>query len=229
MKKGFFLIVAIVAIVSAFLAVKFYSSKSQKSSSANNIQNLDLAKMNKFLRPVDKNDHIRGNIEAPVKIVEFSDLECPFCKALHPTLKRIVGEYNGKVAWVYRHFPLETHTKARKEAQAAECANKLGGHAAFWNYVDRVFEVTPSNDGLDLALLPQIAKDISLDIVKFNQCLENDTYNQKIAQDLSDAMTSGGRGTPFVVIVGQNKRYDFSGAQPYETVKNLVELALQSK
>ena len=225
-------IIILILILSVFFALVLLKNNRRKTALSNlqnsNDQSLDLTKINKFMRPVDKQDHIRENLDAPVKVVEFSDLECPFCKALHPTLKRIVDEYDGKVAWVYRHFPLEIHSKARKEANAAECANGLGGNEAFWKYIDRVFEVTPSNDGLDLVLLSKIADEIGLNASEFNQCLKNNTYNQKVSQDLADAMTSGGKGTPFVVIVGpKNRRYDFSGAQPYEAVKNLVELSLQ--
>ena len=124
----------------------------------------------KAVKPVNVKDHILGRADAQVKIVEFSDLECPFCKRVHPTLKRIMEEYgeSGKVAWIYRHFPLDTlHKKARKEAQATECANELGGNKAFWAYTDKLFEITPSNDRLDLSLLPKIAEDIGVDRAAF--------------------------------------------------------------
>ena len=54
---------------------------------------------------VNSNDHIRGNLEAEVKIVEFSDLECPFCKSFHSTMKQVMEGYGDKVAWIYRHYP----------------------------------------------------------------------------------------------------------------------------
>ena len=136
------------------------------------------------VKPVDSEDHILGNLDAPVKVIEFSDFECPFCKGFHQTMKRIMEEYqnDGKVAWIYRHFPLDPiHAKARKEAQASECANDLGGNEAFWSFADRLFEVTPSNDRLDLALLPQIAEEIGLDRAKFESCLEGDARGGKHA------------------------------------------------
>ena len=129
------------------------------SQGENGVQDQEIA-----IKPVTASDHIRGSLDAPVKIVEFSDLECPFCARFHPTLQQIFDEYEGQVAWVYRHFPLDTlHAKARKEAEATECAAELGGNDGFWAYLDRLFEVTPSNDRLDLALLPQIAEDVGLD------------------------------------------------------------------
>ena len=84
--------------------------------------------------PVTSEDHIRGDINAPVKIVEYSDTECPFCKRFHTTMQEVYNEYGktGKVAWVYRHFPLDQlHSKARKEAEATECAAELGGNDKF--------------------------------------------------------------------------------------------------
>ena len=73
------------------------------------------------MQPIAADDHIRGNRDAPVKIVEYSDTECPFCKAFHATLQKATQEYGDDVAWVYRHFPLDQlHSKARKEAAAFE-------------------------------------------------------------------------------------------------------------
>ncbi len=189
------------------------------------------------VKPVDGEDHILGSIDAPVKIVEFSDFECPFCKKFHLTMKRLMEEYgkDGRVAWVYRHFPLDSlHAKARKEAQASECANELGGNDAFWAYSDRLFEITPSNDRLDLALLPQIAQDIGLDRAKFEACLEGDArggkYADHIEADVRDATASGGTGTPYSVVIAANgETFPLNGAQPYAALKSIVEMALKEE
>lgn len=183
--------------------------------------------------PVTSADHIRGDANAPVKVVEYSDTECPFCKRFHTTMQQLVDEYgkNGKVAWVYRHFPLDQlHPKARKEAEATECAAELGGNDKFWSYLDRLMEITPANNGLDLAELPRIAAYVGLDTTKFNECLSSGRYAQKIEEHVQNAIATGGNGTPWSIIVGKNgKKYPLSGAQPYEAVKQLVELALQGK
>lgn len=181
------------------------------------------------IRPIDASDHIKGNPNAPIKIVEFSDLECPFCARFHPTMTRLIEEYDGQVAWVYRHFPLDSiHSKARKEAEASECAAELGGNTAFWAYVDRLFEVTPSNNNLDLNLLPEIAKYIGLSEADFQTCLDSGKYAEHIEADLQDAVTSGGRGTPYSVMVvnGGEQYVPINGALPYETVKLLVDQVL---
>ena len=185
------------------------------------------------MKPISKDDHIRGNPDAPVKIVEYSDPECPFCKRFHDTMKQVMDEYgkSGKVAWVYRQFPLtQLHSKATKEAEATECANELGGSDKFWAYIDRLFQVTPSNDGLDPAELPKIAEYVGLNVQKFNTCLLSGKYVSHIQSDTQNATATGGNGTPWSIIVATTgKKYPLSGAQPYASVKQLVELALQEK
>jgi protein-disulfide isomerase len=185
------------------------------------------------MKPVSNDDHIRGNPNAQVKIVEYSDTECPFCKRFHPTMLQVMDEYgkNGKVAWVYRHFPLDQlHSKARKEAEATECAAELGGNDKFWSYLDRLMEVTPANNGLDPSELPKIAEYVGLDTAKFNECLSSGRYAQKIEEHVQNAIATGGNGTPWSIVVGKNeKKYPLSGAQPYEAVKQLIDSALAGK
>ncbi len=187
----------------------------------------DLEAMN----AVTSDDHIRGDINAPVKIVEYSDTECPFCKRFHSTMQQVFDEYGkeGKVAWVYRHFPLDQlHPKARKEAEATECASELGGNDKFWAYLDRLMEVTPANNGLDPAELPKIATYVGLDATKFNECLSSGKYTQKIEEHVQNAAATGGNGTPWSIVVSKSgKKYPLSGAQPYESVKQLIEIALK--
>lgn len=189
------------------------------------------------IKPITDKDHMLGNPEAPVKVVEFADTECPFCKSFHPTMQKLIQEYgrSGQVAWVYRHFPLDQiHSKARKEAQALECANELGGNAKFWAYTDRLYEIAPSNNNLDLLLLPQIATEVGLDRTRFESCIAGDTrggkYAQHIEEDYQDAVASGGNGTPYSVVIAPNgQKFPISGAQPYSAVKQVVETALNLK
>jgi len=184
-----------------------------------------------FLRPVTPRDHLRGSPDAPVKIVEFGDTECPLCKRFHPTLQRIVAEYPGKVAWVFRHYPVdEIHPKARKEAEATECAAELGGNDKFWAYLDRLYEITPSNDRLDPAELPRIAAHVGLDQKSFAQCLASGRHAQRVAEDVADALAAGATGTPYTVVIAPNGRlFAILGAQPYATVKLVVDIALQQR
>lgn len=185
------------------------------------------------VREITSEDHIKGNPDAPIKIVEYSDFECPFCKSFHGTMNRIIDEYgeSGQVAWVYRQFPLEQlhPVKAVAESVASECAAELGGNDGFWKFADRFFELTPSNNRTDIeTVLPQIAKEIGLDETEFNECLNSGKYNDHIKSDIDNAVATGGRGTPWSILISPDgNKYPINGAQPYEAIKQLIEVSLK--
>ncbi len=172
------------------------------------------------VREVDeKTDHIRGNKNADVTIVEYSDFECPFCKNFHNTMNQIIKAYGDDVRWVYRHLPLDSlHSQARKEALASECAAEQG---KFWEFADIIFTQTTSNDGLDLSKLPDYAKQAGVaNVTKFNDCLNTSKYAGAIQEDEQDAQAAGAQGTPYSVIVGPDgETVVVSGAQPYAAVE----------
>ncbi len=187
------------------------------------------------VNPVTARDHIRGNPDAQVKIVEYSDFECPFCKRFHGTMSRVMDEYgkDGRVAWIYRQFPLDQlHPKnGRKVSLASECVNEIAGNNAFWNFADKFFKLTPSNDRTNLAVvLPQIYSDLGIDQVKVEKCIASGKYDKHIQDDIDNAIVSGGRGTPWsIVISSSGETFPLSGAQPYQSVKQLIEIALKAK
>lgn len=186
------------------------------------------------LASVNKDDHILGNPNAKIVIVEYSDLECPFCKAYQATLHQIIDKYgkNGDVAWVYRHFPLtELHSKASKEAEASECAAELGGSDKFFQYIDAVYAITPSNDGLDLAQLPVIAGQVGLDVNAFSACLNSGKYANKVAAARSEAIAAGGQGTPYTILVTSDgtKLPITQGAISFTQLSGLIDELLASK
>jgi len=160
--------------------------------------------------PLSDKDHIRGNKKiAKILIIEFSDLECPFCKSFHPILKQAMEKYPGQIVWVYRHYPLETlHSKARNEARATECVNKLSGNDTFWKYVDMIYENTPGNDGLDPNLLPVFAEKVGVDKVAFNKCMIDDQaeMDKIIDANLLDGKNSKLQGTPHSIIITKDQQ-----------------------
>ena len=91
------------------------------------------------LDPIVPTDHYFGNKNAEVVIVEYGDLECPYCAAVHPTIQQIITDYKGQVAWVYRDYPLSIHANAQVKAQAAECAALQGGDDVFFKYIDKIY------------------------------------------------------------------------------------------
>jgi protein-disulfide isomerase len=181
------------------------------------------------LDPVTAKDHILGNPKAKVTIIEYSDFECPFCKTFHETMAQVMNEYgeSGKVAWVYRHFPLSFHSKADKEAQASECVGKLGGNEKFWQYANKIFAVTPSNNGLDLSLLPKMAKEIDIDETAFTACLESSKMKAITDAGLASGAKAGVRGTPHSLILVDKKIVGtIEGAQPFVAVKAQIDALL---
>ncbi|MCE9549191.1 DsbA family protein [Candidatus Nomurabacteria bacterium] len=181
------------------------------------------------IQPVDKTEHILGNPNAKVMIVEYSDTECPYCKMFHATMHEVIKQREGKVAWVYRHYPItQLHQKAFREAEATECAWEQGGNDAFWKYVDEIYVRTQSNDTLDVKELPKIAEFVGLDVAAFNTCLESGKYTEKVQNHFDSGFEAGVRGTPRSVILKNGKVvYTINGAQYLETVLEQVDKALK--
>ncbi len=184
------------------------------------------------MRPVDDTDHILGNPKAELIIVEYSDTECPFCKQFHSTMRRIMDTYgkDGKVAWVYRHFPIDQlHSKARKEAEATECAADQGGNDKFWAFTNAVYEKTTSNNTLDPKQLPIIAKEVGLDVNAFNTCLSSGKFAAKVEAHYQDGLKAGARGTPYSLIITKKDgtKVPINGAQPYDSLKGTLDLLLK--
>lgn len=188
----------------------------------------------KDILTIKPEDHVLGSLDAKVKIFEYSDYECPFCKNFHLTMEQVVQEYgeNGDVAWIYRHFPIESlhPVKAMREAIASECVAKLAGKDAFWEFSKKFFEVTPSNNRTNLdTVLPQIVSELGINQGEFDLCLESGEFDNHINEDLRTAELTGGRGTPWSILVAPGgDMYPINGALPFESVKQLVDLALES-
>jgi protein-disulfide isomerase len=181
--------------------------------------------------PVSKKDHVRGDQNAKIALVEYSDFECPFCKVFHPTAQKILDSYPGKVMWVYRHFPLSFHVNAQKEAEASECANELGGNSAFWSYTDKIYERTTSNGtGFSLDKLVPLAKEVGLDETKFKECLDSGKHAKTVNEEMAGGQSGGVNGTPGNVIVNikTGEMQLIPGAVPFEQLKSVIDKFLKT-
>ena len=203
-------------------AIYFGAGSSNPTPIANNT---DTQAVDINLVSVTEKDHIIGDKNAELVIVEYSDTECPFCKTFHKTMKEVVQNYDGKVAWVYRHFPIaQLHSKASKEAEATECAAELGGNQGFWKYLDKIFETTNSNNSLDPNELPKIATAIGLDGNAFNACLSSSRYAELVKKSVEEAIKAGALGTPYSVIVTRDgQKILINGAEPLTMVKAKID------
>lgn len=168
---------------------------------------------------VSKDDHIRGDANAKVTMIEYSDFECPFCGRFVPTLDKILADYKGKVRLVYRYFPLRSiHPLAEKGAEAAECASQQG---KFWEMHDKLFELNVAGT-FTLDNIKKAATDLKLNTSKFNDCLDNGKTAAAVEADYQDGIAGGVAGTPGTFV---NSQY-VAGALPYEQVKAIIDSLL---
>lgn len=222
MKDKKFISIVLAVIVIAFVAILIANKSSKNTSNKAEVsQELNL-------RKISKEDLVKGNPSAKIIIYEYSDLECPFCKEYHKNLSAVVKEYPETVAWVYRHLPLEQlHSKAKTEAIAVECVSKLKGPKTAFEYLNKIFEVTPSNNGLDLEKLPALAKDLGVNEGEFKSCLEKKETIDKVEKDAKEAMALGAQGTPFTVIEFQGQKTSFSGSLTKKQLKTIIDALLK--
>lgn len=185
-------------------------------------------------RELKSEELLAGNLKNKVVVLEYSDLECPFCKKFHTeTMNNIYTKYSGKVSFAFRHFPLTFHKKAPKEAEATLCARELGGQVVYKNYITKIYETTNGNDTLDPALLPKFASELGLDINKWNSCMASSTYAGQVQLDLSDGLEVGVQGTPnaYVLIKQDSGEYRIltviNGARDEKYVSRVIDQALK--
>lgn len=161
-------------------------------------------------------DHIRGDKNAPITIIEYSDFQCSYCTRFHETMNQVMNNYDGKVRWVYRHYPISTHLYASKAAEASECAAAQG---KFWEYNDALFK---NQEDIENGIFNQLAKEIGLNSNSFEQCLDSGKYKEKVETDHREGKSLGVTGTPGNFINGKKLR----GAMPYEMLKDEIDQLL---
>lgn len=162
---------------------------------------------------------VRGNPQAPVMIVEFSDYQCPYCHQAEPTVEAMLAKYGDKVSLSYRDFPLRAiHDHAEIAAEASRCALEQG---KFWDYHDQLFKAT----NLDKEALVGYAKDAKLDEKQFDACLTSEKYKAQIDKDLDEGRKAGVTGTPAFFING----VELSGAQGQDNFSRAIDDELSRK
>jgi protein-disulfide isomerase len=227
-KPPYLLLLLIVALA-LFSAYLFSQVQSLKQSAANgggtggnNQAAVPTRPAELKIKKPDSKDHWRGNKNARYVWVEYSDLECPFCKRIHPDLVKLMDENKDNVAWVFRHYPLPFHPKAQPSAEAVECATEQGGDEAFWKLNDAIYEKMPD---IEVSAYPDLANELGLDGSALQQCIDAKKYENKIKDQQTEGTNAGVQATPTSVIydmkTGKTKLIE--GAVPYDSLK--TELA----
>ena len=167
--------------------------------------------------PVDpERDHIRGDDDAPVTLVEYGDFECPFCGRAEPVLRQLLNEFGNDLRFVFRHLPLsDVHPRAQLAAEAAEAADDQG---AFWEMHDLLFD---HQDALEPKNLVEYARELGLDVDRFTDELRRHEHAGRIASDVDDADLSGVSGTPTFFVNGIRHQ----GAYDIDTLTAAVRAA----
>jgi protein-disulfide isomerase len=184
------------------------------------------------LAPITDEDHILGNPDAEIIIVEYSDFECPFCARFHGTMSRIMDEYgdSGKVAWAYRHMPLDQiHKKARPSSEASVCVSQIGGNEKFWSFADELFANQSTH--LEADKMREVAVSLGIDGAAYDTCISEGNGAAKVERDFQDglkiAQVDPNFGTPYNVLISKSGvQVPIVGNQPYAQVKAAIDAAL---
>ena len=162
------------------------------------------------------NQPSKGNVNAAVTIIKFTDFQCQSCALTQTTLEKLLAEYGDRVRLVMRDFPLTQHANAQKAAEAAEAARAQG---KYWEYVALLFA---NQSALELAQLKEYAGRLGLDRAKFDAALDGGTFAEEVSRDLLAGQRAGVSGTPVIFVNGRR-----AADSSYETLKAAIEAALK--
>ncbi|MDD5098798.1 MAG: thioredoxin domain-containing protein [Candidatus Colwellbacteria bacterium] len=226
---AFAVVVAGAMITGAVIFIGIRSEKSGEVAIGPNDEMLaegEIGELYKNVQPVTDADHIFGNKDAKVKIINFSDMQCPYCIVFDETMKQIVADYDGQVAWVFRHSPLDFHENAFPAAEASECAAEIGGNDKFWAFLGKVTEKLETSSGS--VNMVDVATSAGINKTAFENCYGASKYDEKISTQMSDAFDSGMEGTPYgIIVVDGNPVGIIDGAYPLEDVKGMIDQYLK--
>ncbi len=166
---------------------------------------------------VSEDDPQIGPEDAQVKVILFSDFQCPYCKSFYDNYRKAIGEYKDQVLFVFKHIPLDFHKQAKNAAMSAECANEQG---KFWEMADKLYATQADWSNTEgNARFKAYASALGLNAAKFNACLDGNKYQDKIDADLEEAQAYGISGTPAFFV---NDQF-FAGLVSYDELKKTLD------
>jgi protein-disulfide isomerase len=218
-----------VAVVVGFALIAlaiFFTRDTNNPQSAATSTVPEVVTIPSVIKPVDDSDYIKGNPNAPILIVEYSDYDCPFCKSFHSTMNQIMDEYavTGKVAWVYRQLPIvDLHPMSERISLNALCVGEKGGNDAFWEFSNLIFDQRELNEPTNITRLPEYAESAGVKRADLIACLDSRSQEAVLEASLADAKNAGIEGTPYSYVIVGNQIEPITGAQPYVVMKSVID------
>jgi len=216
------IVIAGLLIAGAVIYDKNYSSEDQQASAKDSLTE----ETSISISPISDFDHVFGDRNAPIKMIEYSDLDCPACGAFNEiVMDGLKEEYidTGKLAVVYRHLPLTSlHPDAFSKAIASECVAELGGQDSFWKFTDTIFREKTS-----FSKITTLATSLGINGEDFDECLISGRYDDLINSQSQEMISSGVNGTPFIIVqTPASGELYMPGVYPLENIKAALDQIL---
>lgn len=212
-----------IVVAGAILAVAIYAVRTEPTPSVG-------AGSPEHVTPVGPNDHIFGNPDAPIKLVEYADIDSAHSKQFHGALEQLMTEYGpkGQVAWVYRHLPLlDRGVASAAHAEAAECAGFVGGADMFWHFINALHTSAPGESQFRVEGYAAIASQLGIASEPFTTCLQDGRFTKKVYDDSTNALRAGAKGAPYTIVLVEGKTpVGIQGSLNYDDLKRVVDEVL---
>ncbi len=217
---GFFVLLGIMYGGSSNNADSFGATNNEKPAAVVDNNNDQPSAPTAKVRGIDKSDHYVGKLGAPIEMIIYDDMECPYCLRHEETVKALQAKYGDKMVLTYRHFPLTSiHPSAQKAAEAVECA---GEQNKFFEMKDKIFGLN-SEGKLGVEGFKAAAVELKLNTGKFNACLDNGDMADVVAKSAQEGLSVGVTGTPGNFVNGQL----ISGAVPQAQFESIFDSILK--
>lgn len=221
-----------IVLAGLIIAGAIFISNNKNTQVANKPQ---VQKTDATVPPVTPKDHILGNPNAKIVVVEYSDLQCPYCADFHSTMKQVMEKYGkkGEVAWVYRHYWAERKTQdgkifhplAGQAAEASECVAEIGGNDKFWAFTNDIL-ADKNTQSQKLTGMSEIAGAIGVDVNAFDTCLSSDKYKSAVQNAYNEGGSIGVSGTPSSFLITKKGTYPIEGYLPFSDFDKIIETLL---
>jgi protein-disulfide isomerase len=183
------------------------------------------------IRPLQAEDHVLGNPNAPIVFIVYSDFSCPFCKEYHAIVTGLIEQYGkeGAVALVYRNIPfVQLHPESPMYAHSAECVASLSGNTTYWKFVDLFFTRYLEQEKPKADDLVRFAGEVGVSTDAFTECMRSNRHMDRIERDYKEATGIGANASPFTVVIEPDVRRSFEGSRSFVELAGALLSSIQT-